>query len=132
VDPLRQCADQILLAAAGTSTLNAMELTVELKRAEAYLQSVIQDVRGMANDEFADLQANEPDKKQWSIHGGLAVVKKTTPRSTWQFPEFINQMERNLRASKKAAQEDGTATKLQPTVDPASSTLFSVTLSEKF
>ncbi len=131
-EPLRHAADQLLLAAAGTSELSALELTVELKRAESFLQCVRESLRGNANDDFAKLQGNEPTKKQWAVYNGAAVVKKTAPRSSWQYPEYIDQMGRNLRASQKAAQEDGTATELHPTIDPCSTALFSVTLSENF
>jgi hypothetical protein len=131
-DPLRQCADEILKVATGTSKLNALEFMVELKRTQAFLKSIEDSIREHANAEFATLQADEPEKRQWNVHAGQAVVKRTTPRSTWQFPESINKLDRDLRAAKKASQIDGTATKLHPIADPASTTMFSVTLSEQF
>jgi hypothetical protein len=132
LEPLRHCADQLLLAATGTSELNALELTVELKRAESFLQVIARSLRGNANEAFAKLQSEQDNKKQWAVHNGAAVVKKNTPRGSWQYPAFIDQLGRNLRAAQKAAQEDGTATKLQPTIDPNSTAAFSVTLSENF
>jgi hypothetical protein len=110
----------------------AVDLTVTLKRAEAFLEAARIKLRGVANSEFTKLQADNPNKKQWAVCGGLGVLKSTTPRANWKYPLFVEKLEMDLRVQKKTAQENGTATKAIPTVDPQSSTMFTVTLSDSF
>jgi len=109
-----------------------MDLSVVLRRAESFMEDIRNRIRGEANKQFADLQAVEPNKKQWAVCDGLGVIKSTTPKANWKYPPFIGRLESDLKGQKKAAQEDGTATKAEPTIDPQSSTMFTITLSEKF
>jgi hypothetical protein len=133
---VEDCLHQLRLATDADhdirKTACAVDLTVALKRAEAFLEAARIKLRGAANSEFIILQADNPNKKQWAVCGGLGVLKSTTPRANWKYPLCVEKLEIDLRAQKKTAQENGTATKETPTVDPQSATMFTVTLSDSF
>ena len=112
--------------------LNALELSVLIKRAEKFLGAVRKRLLLKANETFLMLQQNEPKTSSWTLVYGMGTVYKYTPRTTWEYPDYVTAIETELHQKQREAKANGDAKQITPEVYPDTSPLFAINLADKF
>jgi hypothetical protein len=103
-----------------------------MKRVDAYMTVARAGLMKLANAEFKSMCELDPQIKQHSVAGGKGLIRAYTPRPSWDYPEALEQLIKEVKEKQKLAQKDGTAVKKTATVDPDKASLFAITLTEKF
>ena len=121
-EPLQTAYDAIV-ENAGKSD-DALLTTVQLQRAIDFLEQCKLNIRKQANAVFEEISS---DKKTVDV-GGLAEVSRYSPKTVWQYPEKVEELQYKLKAMQKKAQEDGSAIATYPPFDPEINVLFRIKL----
>ena len=113
-----------LIQAKGKTELTPLQVVVLAKRINKFADALAHNMLILANKQFTELCTTDTDTKQWRF--GPANVRCYSPSCVWIYPDEIVELETRLRAVKQESQDDGTATKTVPVVDPNTKALFSV------
>ena len=118
-------ATLIDMAASLAKPMSPLAASVILKKienaAEMYRTEVL---LGAANAEYLNTMSLNPAQKVIAIAGG--IVQKYTPKTQWNYPAKIIADEARLKADKKDAEANGTATVVPKTLDPSKDTMFTI------
>lgn len=129
--PSHAAVDELnkLIQQKGATQLSPLQVVAIAKRLGKFANRLADNMRIPANNEFTKLCEANTETKQWRF--GPATIKRYSPSCVWTYSDEIVELEARLRAVKKSEQEDGTATKTTPVVDPATNSLFAVSVTEE-
>jgi hypothetical protein len=101
--------------------IDTIKKVVELRKRIAAIEAEIAALIPAANEDFKTLG-------QVPAMIDDCLIKRHAPRASWEFPEHIVLDEARLKKDKERAKRDGTAHKVEGTIDPTRTLYFSVTL----
>jgi hypothetical protein len=110
------------------NSMSALSRMVLCRKLEKIGEAVREGLIPFGNREYQPLiaQAQAQGLKVISVDG--AVLKKYTPRTKWEYPANVTQIEDRLKQAKKVAEADGTAVNITPVVDPTVDCVFSISV----